>query len=91
VAVSALVLCFFFNQRNEGPYWATSVAVGGRHAGAAGGVMNTGANLMGIVNALLVPTIAQTFGWTIAIASGAVFALAGIGFMLGVRADRTMR
>jgi ACS family glucarate transporter-like MFS transporter len=91
VAVSALVLCFFFNQLNEGPYWATSVAVGGRHAGAAGGVMNTGANLMGIVNALLVPTIAQTFGWTIAIASGAVFALAGIGFMLGVRADRTMR
>ncbi|MBT8060243.1 MAG: MFS transporter, partial [Gammaproteobacteria bacterium] len=67
VAVTALVLCFFFNQLNEGPYWATSVAVGGRHAGAAGGVMNTGANVMGIVNALLVPLLAARLGWTAAI------------------------
>ncbi len=88
IAVTAMVLLFFFNQLNEGPYWATSVAVGGRHAGAAGGVMNTGANVMGVVNALLVPFLAQAFGWTAAIASGAVFALLGLGFMLLVRADR---
>ncbi|NNJ66037.1 MAG: MFS transporter [Xanthomonadales bacterium] len=90
VAVTALVLCFFFNQLNEGPYWATSVAVGGRHAGAAGGVMNTGANVMGIVNALLVPLLAARLGWTAAIASGAAFAVLGILFMLLVRADRTV-
>jgi ACS family glucarate transporter-like MFS transporter len=90
VAVSALVLCFFFNQLNEGPYWASSIAVGGRHAGAAGGVMNTGANVMGIINAILVPFLAQAFGWTFAIASGAIFALLGIVFMLLVRADRAM-
>jgi len=90
VAVSALVMCFFFNQLNEGPYWASSVAVGGRHAGAAGGVMNTGANVMGIINALLVPFFAQAFGWTFAIASGAIFALLGIVFMLLVRADQSM-
>ena len=88
VAVSAMVLLFFFNQLNEGPYWATSVAVGGRHAGAAGGVMNTGANIMGVLNALLVPVLAQMLGWTFAIASGAAFALLGVGFMLVVRADR---
>jgi len=88
IAVSAMVLLFFFNQLNEGPYWATSVAVGGKHAGAAGGVMNTGANVMGVVNALLVPFLAHAFGWTTAIASGAVFALVGVGFMLLVRADR---
>jgi ACS family glucarate transporter-like MFS transporter len=87
VAVTAMVLLFFFNQLNEGPYWATSIAVGGRHAGAAGGVMNTGANAMGIVNALLVPFLAQGFGWTVAIASAAGFALLGIVFMLFVRAD----
>jgi ACS family glucarate transporter-like MFS transporter len=90
VAVSAMVLLFFFNQMNEGPYWATSVAVGGRHAGAAGGVMNTGANVMGVVNALLVPFFAQAFGWTFAISSGAIFALIGIAFMLLVRADRVV-
>lgn len=90
IAVSALVLCFFFNQLNEGPYWASSVAVGGRHAGAAGGVMNTGANVMGVMNAILVPLFAHAFGWTFAIASGAGFALLGIVFMLLVRADQTV-
>ena len=90
IAVTAMVLLFFFNQMNEGPYWATSVAVGGKHAGAAGGVMNTGANVMGVVNALLVPFFASAFGWTFAIASGAIFALIGVGFMLLVRADRRM-
>jgi ACS family glucarate transporter-like MFS transporter len=88
VAVTAMVLLFFFNQINEGPYWAASIAVGGRHAGAAGGVMNTGANAMGIINSLLVPWLAYAFGWTAAIASAAVFALLGIAFMLLVRADR---
>ena len=90
VAVSAMVLLFFFNQLNEGPYWATSIAVGGRHAGAAGGVMNTGANVMGIINALLVPFFAHAFGWTFAIASGAIFAMMGVAFMLLVRADKAI-
>jgi ACS family glucarate transporter-like MFS transporter len=91
VLVVAMVALFFFNQLNEGPYWATSVAVGGRHAGAAGGVMNTGANVMGVLNAFLVPFFAQAYGWTFAIASGAGFALLGIVFMLLVRADRGLR
>ncbi len=90
VAVSAMVLLFFFNQLCEGPYWAASVAIGGRHAGAAGGVLNTGANAMGIVNGLLVPWLALGFGWTVAIASAAAFTLAGIGLMLLVHADRSM-
>jgi len=90
VALSAMVLLFFFNQVTEGPFWATSIAVGGRQAGAAGGVMNTGANIMGIFNALLVPFFSSTFGWTFAIASGAIFAMLGVLFMLLVRADRTL-
>jgi len=90
IAVTAMVLLFFFNQMNEGPYWATSVAVGGKHAGAAGGVMNTGANVMGVINALLVPFFANAFGWTFAIASGAIFALIGVVFMLLVRADHAV-
>jgi len=88
IAVTAMVLLFFFNQLTEGPYWATSIAVGGQQAGAAGGVMNTGANVMGIINALLVPWLAMVFGWHAAIGSAAIFAVLGIGFMLLVRADR---
>jgi ACS family glucarate transporter-like MFS transporter len=89
IAITMLVMCFFFNQLNEGPYWATSVAVGGKQAGTAGGVMNTGANAMGVINALLVPWFALVLGWTFAISSGAIFALVGAGLMLLVRADRT--
>ena len=90
VAVTAMVLLFFFNQLCEGPYWAASVSIGGRHAGAAGGVLNTGANAMGIVNGLLVPWLALGFGWAVAIGSAAVFCLIGIGLMLLVRADRPL-
>ena len=87
-AVVMLALCFFFNQLTEGAYWGTSIAIGGIHAGAAGGVLNTGGNAMGIVNALAVPVIAHEFGWTVAMATGGVFALVGAGLMLLVRADR---
>ena len=91
IAVTLLALCFFFNQLTEGTYWATSIAIGGQLAGAAGGVMNTGANLMGVLNALLVPWFAHAVGWTVAIASGAVFALVGVVLLLFVRADEQLK
>lgn len=87
IAVSFLALCFFFQQITEGGYWSTSIAIGNQLAGAAGGVMNTGANAMGVVNALLVPWFATTLGWPFAIASGAVFTTIGLVLMLFVRAD----
>jgi ACS family glucarate transporter-like MFS transporter len=90
ISVAMLACCFFFNQLTEGTYWATSIAIGGKFAGAAGGVMNTGANIMGVVNALLVPWFADTFGWTVAIASGAGFALLGALLLLFVRADKPL-
>jgi ACS family glucarate transporter-like MFS transporter len=89
-AAFMLGLCFFFNQCTEGAYWGSSIAVGGRHAGAAGGLMNTGANLMGFINALLLSLVADAFGWTVAIAIGAAFAVLGAAFILLVRCDRQM-
>lgn len=89
-AAIMLGLCFFFNQTTEGGYWGDSIAIGGRHAGAAGGLMNTGANLMGFVNALLLATVASAFGWTVAMGIGAAFALLAAVLMLFVRADRQM-
>ncbi len=89
-AAAMLGLCFFFNQMTEGAYWAISIAIGGRHAGAAGGLMNTGANIMGFINALLVSVVASAFGWAFAIGIGGAFALLGAGLILMVRADRQM-
>ena len=88
VAVSFLALCFFFQQITEGSYWSMSIAIGNQLAGAAGGVLNTGANAMGVLNALLVPWIALTFGWQVAIASGAVFSILALVLLMFVRADQ---
>jgi len=88
IAVSFLALCFFFQQITEGSYWSTSIAIGNQLAGAAGGVLNTGANAMGIVNALLVPWIATTFSWQAAIGSGAVFSTVALALLMLVRADQ---
>lgn len=90
VAAAMLGLCFFFNQATEGAFAANAAAIGGRHAGAAYGLMNTGANLMGFANALLLSGIAATLGWPVAIATGAGFALLSALFILLARADRQM-
>ena len=83
-------LCFFLNQTSEGPFWAMCTAIGGRHAGACTGLMNTGANLMGFINALLLAAIAERVGGPTAIAVGAAFAVAGAVLILLVRADKTI-
>ncbi len=89
-AAVMLGLCFFFNQATEGAFGANAAAIGGRHSGAAYGLMNTGANLMGFVNALLLSGVAAVLGWTVAIAMGAVFAMLSALFILLARADQQM-
>lgn len=89
-AAGMLGACFFFNQFTEGAYGANGAAIGGRHGGAVYGLMNTGANLMGFVNAILLSTVAALLGWKIAISMGAVFAILAIVFILLSRADQQM-
>lgn len=88
IAVAFLALCFFFQQITEGSYWSTSIAIGNQLAGAAGGVLNTGANAMGVLNALLVPWLATTFNWQVAIGSGAIFSVLALVLLMFVRADQ---
>ena len=88
IAVAFLALCFFFQQITEGSYWSTSIAIGNQLAGAAGGVLNTGANAMGILNALFVPWMATTFSWKVAIGSGAIFSIVALVLLMFVRPDQ---
>jgi ACS family glucarate transporter-like MFS transporter len=87
-AVTMLSLCFFSNQVTEAAFWAAAIGVGGRSAGAACGVMNTGGNACGVVNALLVPFTAGLLGWTAAMVTGTAFAFVGAALWLVIRADR---
>ena len=88
VAATFLAMSFFFNQITEAAFWAAAIGVGGRYAAASCGVMNTGGNLVGFVGALLVPVTAKYFGWTVAMSSGALFALVGAVAWMFIRADR---
>ncbi|MEM9058297.1 MAG: MFS transporter [Pseudomonadota bacterium] len=90
LAVTAIAASFFCNQLAESAYWAAAIGIGNRHAAAACGVLNTGGNAVGFVNALLVPVIASTLGWTAAVASGALFALVGALLWLFLRPERAM-
>ncbi len=90
LAVALLSLSFGCTQLTEGAYWAATISVGGRHASAATGLMNTGGNVAGGIGALLVPITAEAMGWVPALATGSVFAVLGALIWLFVRADQPM-
>jgi ACS family glucarate transporter-like MFS transporter len=87
-AVVLLSLCLGFQQMTDAVFWSAAISVSGKHSSSASGVMNTGGNVVGGIGALLVPLTVRSFGWPVALATGAVFA--GIGALLWfwIRADR---
>ncbi|HEY3382950.1 MAG TPA: MFS transporter [Vicinamibacterales bacterium] len=77
---TALVLCV------EGPFWATMMRLAGPRSGSAGGIMNTGCNLAGLLSPALTPLIASYVGWEMALHLAAALSVVaallwfGIGF-----------
>jgi len=90
VTVVMLCICFGFNQLAEAPIWVATMAVSGRHAPVATGVLNTGGNLPGIVGGMLVPVMANWWGWPAAMATGSVLAIIGALLWIFIRADEPM-
>jgi ACS family glucarate transporter-like MFS transporter len=90
--VSIVLLCVAFAciQISEAPFWVATMAVSGRHATVATGILNTGANIPGIIGGVTVPITAGLFGWPTAIALGSVFAVVSALLWLFVRADEPM-
>lgn len=91
LCVTLLSLSFGCIQFVDASYWAATTRMAGHDAQSATGMMNTGGNVVGGIGAMLVPTIAGAFGWTAALASGAVFAIVGALLWLGVRAEQTIQ
>jgi ACS family glucarate transporter-like MFS transporter len=90
ITVVLLCICFSCNQLTEAPFWVATMAVSGRHAPVATGILNTGGNLPGIVGGMLVPVIANLLGWEAAIMTGSVFAIIGAVLWIFIRADKPM-
>ena len=61
----------------DGPYWVSSGDLGGKHVGAASGILNTGGNIGGFLAPVVTPLIAQRLGWSPALYAGSVIVVAG--------------
>lgn len=85
VAVSALTACTVLVLCTEGPFWATMTQLSGERSGIAGGVMNFGSNLGGMVSPVLTPWLAERIGWESALSLTAGLAVVAGLLWLGVR------
>ena len=89
VAVAALTTCTVLVLCTEGPFWATMTQLSGEHSGIAGGTMNFGSNLGGMVSPALTPWLAQRIGWESALTLTAGLAIVAGLLWLGVRIRMT--
>ena len=89
VAVAALTACTVLVLCTEGPFWATMTQLSGEHSGIAGGTMNFGSNLGGMVSPALTPWLAERIGWEAALSLTAGLAVVAGLLWLGVRVDST--
>lgn len=71
----------------EGPYWASMTQISGPDSGTAGGVMNFGSNLGGLISPVLTPWLAARVGWEPALSLAAVLAIVGALLWLGIAID----
>jgi ACS family glucarate transporter-like MFS transporter len=85
LAVAALSVGAALGWMCEGPTWAAIMDVGWPVAGSAGGFLNTGGNIGGILATLLTPWIAKEISWTAAFGTATLLAL--IGSALWLRYD----
>jgi ACS family glucarate transporter-like MFS transporter len=68
----------------EGPFWATMMDLARGRSGAAGGVMNMGSNLGGLVSPALTPVLAAAVGWENALHVAAGLSVVGGLLWLGI-------
>ncbi|MFN8240510.1 MAG: MFS transporter [Bacteroidales bacterium] len=79
---TAFILCV------EGPFWAMMMRIAGSKSGTAGGIMNMGSNLGGLISPVLTPLLARWIGWENALHFAAALAVTGGLLWLGVGSDR---
>ncbi len=88
LAAAILAVCTGLLLGVEGPFWASANQISGRRAGFTGGLMNTGANLGGVISPTLTPLIAQHFGWVHALDFASVVALGAAALWLWISPSR---
>ncbi len=87
LAVAALTACTVLVLCTEGPFWATMTQISGEHSGIAGGTMNFGSNIGGMISPALTPWLAQRIGWETALSLTAILALVAGFLWLGIKVN----
>ncbi len=72
----------------EGPFWATMIEIAGGRSGAAGGVMNMGSNVGGLISPALTPVLAASIGWENALHVAAALAVVAGLLWIGISPRR---
>jgi ACS family glucarate transporter-like MFS transporter len=72
-----------------GAYWSVTTDLSKTHAGTLSGVMNTGANVGGVISPSLTPWLADHWGWTASLLVAAGIALCG--GLMWMKVDPTER
>ncbi|MBI1842796.1 MAG: MFS transporter [Verrucomicrobia bacterium] len=73
----------------ESSFWTMAVRIGGRRAGTAAAIMNTGGNALGLVAPALTPLVGEALGWSWGLGLGVGVVWAGwlCWFGIGARAQ----
>ena len=69
----------------ESPFWTMMLRVSGANSGTAGGLMNMGCNLGGLVSPIITPFVAHYIGWENALHLAAIIAIIAAVLWLGIR------
>jgi ACS family glucarate transporter-like MFS transporter len=82
--VALLFLTLGVAAATDGPYWVSAGDLGGKHVGAASGILNTGGNVGGFLAPIITPFAAARLGWSwsLYVGSLAVFAGAALWFFV---------
>lgn len=89
VAVASLTVCTVLVLCTEGPFWATMSQLARERSGLAGGTMNFGGNLGGLISPTLTPWLAEQIGWEQTLTLTAGLAIIAGALWLGVRVNRS--
>ncbi len=87
-ALAALALAYLVVELTEAAYWGGTMQVARADCMSAGGVLNTGGNIGGIIGIPIVAYLSGAGHWRAAFALGAVFALVAMLLWFGIDADR---
>ncbi len=87
VAAVCLALATALVLSVEGPFWATMTGLSRGRSGTAGGIMNMGSNVGGLVSPALTPVLASAIGWENALHVAAALSVVGGLLWLGIEPE----